>query len=178
MSVSEVRNTGLEDDVAPTKKGRIMNYDKQLAKYARHLDNPKNFGKIRKILEAAERHNYKFKMFNDYDIYHIVSEACTYYDAVPTDEEDKRMIHYFNKACFLISDKNYILCITEGIFEALWMYFKMKIVMTMARIKQFFRPDLLITMGNVNNDMYLCRGALNAAKVLNADVFELEKYFA
>lgn len=31
---------------------------------------------------------------------------------IPT-EEDKRMIHYFNKACFLISDKNYILCVTK-----------------------------------------------------------------
>ena len=96
---------------------------------------------------------------------------------IPT-EEDKRMIHYFNKACFLISDKKYILCVTKGLFEALWMYFKMKIVMFLTRTKQLFRPDLLITMGNVNNDIYLCRGALNVAKALNADVFELEKYFA
>ena len=58
------------------------------------------------------------------------------------------------------------------------MYFKMKIVMFLTRTKQLFRPDLLITMGNVNNDIYLCRGALNVAKALNADVFELEKYFA
>ena len=34
---------------------------------------------------------------------------------IPT-EEDKRMIHYFNKACFLISDKKYILCVTKGLF--------------------------------------------------------------
>lgn len=103
-------------------------------------------------------------------------------DAAPrgiqTEEEDKRMIHYFNKACFLISDKNYILCVTKGLFEALCMYFKMKIVLFLTRTKQLFRPDLLITMGNVNNDIYLCRGALNAAKALDADVFELEKYFA
>ena len=97
---------------------------------------------------------------------------------IPTEEEDKRMIHYFNKASFLISDKKYILCVTKGLFEALWMYFKMKIVMFLTRTKQLFRPDLLITMGNVNNDIYLCRGALNVAKALNADVFELEKYFA
>lgn len=97
---------------------------------------------------------------------------------IPTEEEDKRMIHYFNKACFLISDKKYILCVTKGLFEALWMYFKMKIVMFLTRTKQLFRPDLLITMGNVNNDIYLCRGALNVAKALNADVFELEKKFA
>ena len=96
---------------------------------------------------------------------------------IPT-EEDKRMIHYFKKACFLISDKKYILCVTEGFFEALWMYFKMKIIMFLTRTKQLFRPDLLITMGNVNNDIYLRRGALNVAKALNADVFELEKYFA
>ena len=96
---------------------------------------------------------------------------------IPT-EEDKRMIHYFNKACFFISDKKYILCVTEVLFEALGMYFKMKIVMFLTRTKQLFRPDLLITMGIVNNDIYLCRGALNVAKALNADVFELEKYFA
>lgn len=108
-------------------------------------------------------------------------EAFSKSDATPRGiptEEDKRMIHYFNKACFLISDKKYILCVTKGLFEALWMYFKMKIVMFLTRTKQLFRPDLLITMGNVNNDIYLCRGALNVAKALNADVFELEKYFA
>ena len=108
-------------------------------------------------------------------------EAFSKSDATPRGiptEEDKRMIHYFNKACFLISDKNYILCVTKGLFEALCMYFKMKIVLFLTRTKQLFRPDLLITMGNVNNDIYLCRGALNAAKALDADVFELEKYFA
>ncbi|MCI7566541.1 MAG: hypothetical protein MST05_07555 [Treponema sp.] len=108
-------------------------------------------------------------------------EAFSKSDATPRGiptEEDKRMIHYFNKACFLISDKKYILCVTEVLFETLGMYFKMKIVMFLTRTKQLFRPDLLITMGNVNNDIYLCRGALNVAKALNADVFELEKYFA
>ena len=108
-------------------------------------------------------------------------EAFSKSDATPRGiptEEDKRMIHYFKKACFLISDKKYILCVTEGFFEALWMYFKMKIIMFLTRTKQLFRPDLLITMGNVNNDIYLRRGALNVAKALNADVFELEKYFA
>ena len=108
-------------------------------------------------------------------------EAFSKSDATPRGiptEEDKRMIHYFNKACFLISDKKYILCVTEVLFEALGMYFKMKIVMFLTRTKQLFRPDLLITMGNVNNDIYLCRGALNVVKALNAVVFELEKYFA
>ena len=108
-------------------------------------------------------------------------EAFSKSDATPRGiptEEDKRMIHYFNKACFLISDKKYILCVTEVLFETLGMYFKMKIVMFLTRTKQLFRPDLLITMGNVNNDIYLCRGVLNVAKALNADVFELEKYFA
>ena len=108
-------------------------------------------------------------------------EAFSKSDATPRGiptEEDKRMIHYFNKACFLISDKKYILCVTEVLFEALGMYFKMKIVMFLTRTKQLIRPDLMITMGNVNNDIYLCRGALNVAKALNADVFELEKYFA
>ncbi|MCI5520270.1 MAG: hypothetical protein MR424_10535 [Treponema sp.] len=57
---------------------------------------------------------------------------------IPTEEEGKRMIHYFNKACFLISDKKYILCVTEGFFEALWMYFKMKIVMFLTRTKKLF----------------------------------------
>ncbi len=68
-------------------------------------------------------------------------EAFSKSDATPRGiptEEDKRMIHYFKKACFLISDKKYILCVTEGFFEALWMYFKMKIVMFLTRTKQLF----------------------------------------
>lgn len=155
-----------------------MNYDKQLAKYARHLDNPKNFGKIRKILEAAEKHNYKFKMFNDYDIYHIVSEACAYYEAVPTDEEDKRMIRYLNNTYFLISDKNYILWTSNYFFGVYIMYIRMKLMILHARIKQAFRPDLYIEIGNVNNEIYFCRDALKAAKALNTDVFQLENYYA
>ena len=46
-------------------------------------------------------------------------EAFSKSDATPRGiptEEDKRMIHYFNKACFLISDKKYILCVTKGLF--------------------------------------------------------------
>ena len=44
------------------------------------------------------------------------------------------------------------------------------------RITQLFRPDLYIEIGNVNNEIYFCRGALNAAKVLNTDVFNLDEY--
>ena len=60
-----------------------MNYDKQLAKYARHLDNPKYYGKIINIIEKAERKNYKFRLFNDYDLERITGEVCSYYDAIP-----------------------------------------------------------------------------------------------
>lgn len=154
-----------------------MNYDKQLAKYAKQLDNPKYFGKILKILDKADKANYKFKNFNVFDLELITGEIYQYYSAITTDEEDRRMVHYFNKACFLISDKNYILCVTENLFNAYLMYVKMKIVMFLARLKQLYRPDIYIEIGNVNNDIYFCRGALTAAKCLNADVFELEKYY-
>lgn len=178
MSVSEVRNTGLEDDVAPNKKGRIMNYDRQLAKYARQLDNPKYYGKIIDIIRKADLNNYAFKNFNAYDLEKITGEICAYYDAIKTDEEDKRMIHYFNNACFLISDKNYILAVTENKLDAYILYLKMKVVIFLARIKQLFRTDLYIDIENVNNEIFICKGALTAARQLNADVFELENYFA
>ena len=153
-----------------------MNYDKQLAKYARHLDNPKYYGKIINIIEKAERKNYKFKLFNVYDLERITGEVCSYYDAVPTEEENKRMIHYFNNTFFLISDKNLILWSSNNFFEVYSIYIRMKFMILNARITQLFRPDLYIEIGNVNNDIYFCRGALKAAKVLNTDVFNLDEY--
>ena len=153
-----------------------MNYDKQLAKYARHLDNPKYYEKIINIIDKAEKKNYKFKLFNVYDLERITGEMCAYYDAVPTDEEDKRMIHYFNNTYFLISDKNYVLWTSNNFFGVYIMYIRMKLMILHARIKQAFRPDLYIEIGNVNNEIYFCRGALKAAKALNTDVFNLEEY--
>ena len=72
-----------------------MNLDKKLAKYARHLDNPKYYDKITKILMKAEKNGYQFKNFNDFDMLKISGELAAYYDVITTDEEHKRMVNYY-----------------------------------------------------------------------------------
>ena len=152
----------------------MRNYDKLLAKYARHLENPKYYEKITEIIDKADKRNYKWKDFNVYDRHYILSEICSYYDAVPTDEEHKRMIRHCNSNWFLISDKNYILWESESFLIALSTYIRAYIILWYARIKQLFFTDRLITTDNVNNDFYLVRGAINTAKVLNCEFWDLE----
>ena len=152
----------------------MRNYDKQLAKYARQLENPKYYEKITKIIDTAEKHNYKWKLFNLYDLHKITGEICAYYDAVPTDEEHKRMIRHCNSNWFLISDKNYILWESESFLIAFSTYLRAYLLLWYARIKQLFVTDRLITTDNVDKDIYLVRGAIKAAKLLDCEFWDLE----
>ncbi len=152
----------------------MRNYDKQLAKYARQLENPKYYEKIIAIIDAAEKHNYIWKDFNIYDLHRITGEICAYYDAVPTDEEHRRVIKHCNSNWFLISDKNYVLWESQSFLIALSTYIRANLILWYARIKQLFVTDRLITTDNVNNTFYLVRGAINTAKVLNCEFWDLE----
>lgn len=151
-----------------------MNLDKKLAKYARHLDNPKYYDKITKILMKADKTGYQFKSFNDFDMMKISGELAAYYDAITTDEEHKRMIRHCNSNWFLISDKNYILWESESFLIALSTYIRAYLILWYARIKQLFVTDRLITADNVNNDVYLVRGVINVAKFIGCELWDLE----
>ena len=153
-----------------------MNLDKKLARYARQLDNPKYFPKILDILDKADKTNYQFKDFNLYDLDHVASEIKAYYDAIQTPEEDARMIKYCNNFWFIISDKNYILYETPNLLWALEVYFKSYLFLFIARVRQLFYQDRLITTDNVNKDVWLIRGAIKASKFLDCTIFELDEY--
>ena len=152
----------------------MRNYDKQLAKYARQLENPKYYDRILKILDKAERIKYQWKQFNIYDLERITGEILAYSEVITTDIEHKRMVKHCNSNWFLISDKNYILWESESFLIALSTYIRAYLILWYARIKQLFFTDRLITTDNVNNEIYLVRGAIKAAKVLGCDFWDLE----
>ncbi len=151
-----------------------MNYDRKLAKYARQLENPKYYERILKILEKADKANYTFKDFTNADLEHITSEICSYFDAITTQEEHKKMIAHTNKNWFVISDKNLILWETDNLINALLYLIKGYFLLITTRFRQFFRPDLIITIQNVNWDISLCRGALRTATKIGCSFWNLE----
>jgi len=154
-----------------------MNLDKKLAKYARHLDNPKYYDKITKILMKADKSGYQFKSFNDFDMIKISGELAAYYDAITTDEEHKRMVRYYNKHWFIISDKNYILFDTPYLWNAISFYIRCYYILLLTKLRQLIILDRLITADNVHKDVYLLRGAIKAANWLNCESFELDKKY-
>lgn len=156
-----------------------MNLDKQLAKYAKNLNNPKYYDRILKVLDKADKKNYEFKMFNAPDMCKITGEILAYYDYVGDDvEKDKQIIRYFNNDWFIVSDKNYVLAKTHSIWIALNLFISTNLMIRFAKLKQLFRPDIYIDIQNARNDVYIFKGALKAAEFLNTDVFELDKFEA
>lgn len=153
-----------------------MNLDKKLAKYARQINNPKYYGKILDILTKAEKTGYEFKDFNVYDLEYLTGEILGYYEAVTSDEQDKRMIKYFNNDYFIISDKNYILFSSENFFVAFDVFIRAKLLILYAKIRQFLRPDVFIDIANAEKEIYFVRGGLKAANFLETSVFDLEEY--
>lgn len=153
-----------------------MNLDKKLAKYARQLDNPKYFPIILDILEKADKTGYQFKNFNLYDLELITSNINDYYKAITTPEEDERMIRYCNKTWFIVSDKNYILLQTESFWHALQFYFKGYFLLHLAKVLQTLSVNSLICADNVNNDIWMIRGAIKTSKFLHCTIFDLEEY--
>ena len=154
-----------------------MNLDKKLAKYAKQIRNPKYYGKILDILDKADETNYQFKDFSLYDLEYLTGEIEAYYNAIETDEDDKRMIKYCNSIWFIISDKKYILWKTESLFIALGFMIRAYFLMFFVKLSQLINPMKAFDTHNINSDMYLCRGALKAAKFLNCDVLDLDEYF-
>ena len=152
-----------------------MNYDKRLAKYARNLNNPKYYIPILRLLEDAERKGYKFKLFNEKDIEHIYDEVNCYLDAIPTEEDHKRMIKYYNSIWFIISDKKYILWETTSLFIALGFMLRAYLMLFFVRLSQLIKPERAFDTHNIDWDMVLIQGGLNAAEYLGCEFDEVEE---
>lgn len=153
-----------------------MNLDKKLAKYARQIKNPKYYGKILDILDKAEEKNYQFKDFSLYDLEYLTGEIEAYYNAIDTDEEDRRMVEYFNNIWFIVSDKHYILAETPYLWIALSVYIRCYIFLFWSKLTRLINPMHFFECNNVNSELYLFRGALKTAEFLQCEVFDLEEY--
>ena len=152
-----------------------MNLDKKLAKYAKQIRNPKYYGKILDILDKADETNYQFKDFSLYDLEYLTGEIEAYYNAIQTDEDDKRMIKYCNSYWFVVSDKKYVIWKTAYLWIALSVLLRAKILVIAVKIRQRLRSDLFTDMENVSNDLYLFHGAIKAAEFIGCDVLDLDK---
>lgn len=159
------------------RKSIFCNYDKRLAKYACHLNNPKYYKKIFDILYKAEKAKYQFQDFNKFDMEKILIEILSYWEAIKTPEENKKMIRYYNKDWFVISDKHYILCFSPSFFDSLDFYIRAYLCLFAARIKQLFLTDRYIDVANVNQNLYLIQGAIKVAEFLETDINNLTEYF-
>ena len=152
-----------------------MNYDKKLAKYAKQLRNPKYFDKIMDILEQAEKENYQFKQFSLYDLEYLTGEIEAYYNAITTDEEHKRMVKFCNSYWIVVSDKNHVLGYTENLLTAIYFIIKSYLTIFIVKIRQKINPTQYIDLVHVNKDLYLCHGALKAAKLMGCDFLDLSE---
>ena len=153
-----------------------MNLDKKLAKYARQIKNPKYYSKILDILDKAEEKNYQFKDFTIFDLEYLTGEIEAYYSVIETDEEDKRMVEYFNSIWFIVSDKHYILAETLYLWIALSIYIRCYIFLFWSKLTRLINPLHFFECNNVNSELYLFRGALKAADYIGCEVFDLDEY--
>ena len=102
-------------------------------------------------------------------------EICAYYDAIQTDEDDRRMIKYCNSLWFIISDKKYILWETESLFIALGFMIRAYFLMFFVKLSQLINPVKAFDTRNVNWDMYLIHGGLKAAEFFGCEIDEVEE---
>ncbi|SEQ77625.1 hypothetical protein SAMN04487977_11092 [Treponema bryantii] len=153
-----------------------MNLDKKLAKYARHIENPKYYKKIYSILEKGKRTNYKFKDFNDYDMVEIYARIKSFFEVNDTPEKQKRVIEYFNKIWIIVSDKHYILAETPYLWIALSVYIRCYLFLFWSKFTRLINPSHFFECNNVESELYLLRGALKAAEYLGCEVVDLDEY--
>lgn len=151
-----------------------MSLDSKLKKYASHLDNPKYYKKINDILLEAFEKNYEFESFNYDDLAYIHTEIDAFFDALQTEEEQKRMIKFCNSYWIIVSDKNYILGYTPNLLTAIYFIVKSHFILFISKIRQTIDPTVLIDFAHINKDLYLCHGALKAAELLGCDFYELQ----
>lgn len=153
-----------------------MNLDKKLAKYARNIENPKYYKKIYSILEKGKKINYKFKDFNEYDMVEIYARINSFFEVNDTPEKQRRVIEYYNKMWIIVSDKHYILAETPYLCIALSVYIRCYLFLCFSKFTYKISPLHFFECGNVDDDIYLFRGALKTAEYLKCEVFDLNEY--
>ncbi len=153
-----------------------MNLDKKLAKYAKYIDNPKYYKKIRSVLIKAKRINYTFNDFNENDMIEIYARVKSFFDVNDTPEKQKRIIEYFNYIWIIVSDKHYILAETPYLWIALSVYIRCYIFLFWSKLTRLINPLHFFECNNVESELYLFRGALNAAEYLGCEVADLDEY--
>lgn len=153
-----------------------MNLDKKLAKYARHIENPKYYKKIYSILEKGKRINYKFKNFNDYDMVEIYARINSFFEVNDTPKKQKRVIEYFNKIWIIVSDKHYILAETPYLWIALSVFIRCYMFLFWSKLTRLINPSHFFECNNVESKLYLFRGAIKTAEYLKCEVFDLNEY--
>ena len=130
-----------------------MNLDKKLKKYASHIDNPKYYQKINDILLEAFEKDYQFESFSYDDLAYIHNEIDS----------------------FFVSDKNYVLGYTPNLLTAIYFIIKSYFIIFFSKIRQSLDPTIMIDFEHINKDMYLCHGALKAAKLMGCDFLDLSE---
>ena len=153
-----------------------MSLDKKLVKYARKLDNPKYYNKIIKIIDKADRKQYRFKDFTDADIMHIFDVIDSYFAVNNTPEMHRRVVEYFNKMWIIVTDKHYILAETPYLGIALSVYIRCWIMFHFSIFTQIISPKHHLGNVNVDKEILLFRGALNVAEYFKCEVFDLDEY--
>ncbi len=152
-----------------------MNLDKKLVKYAKFIKNPKYFGKIIGIIDKAEDIGYEFKSFSQSDLDYMVDEMYNYYSVFDTIEKDKEMIRYCNSIWFIISDKKYILWETRFLPIALGFMLRAYLMLFFVKLTQIIIPAKALDTHNVDWDMVLIHGGLNAAEYFGCELDEVEE---
>ena len=151
-----------------------MNYDKKLARLFKDVNNPKNYRKILDLLGNTYLKEYHFKDFNNKDLDYIVEHILDFFSAVKKTEDEKRLISWYNKCYFIVSDKNYVLFETMSLFMALQFYIRGSLMMFFAKLKNCFSFERFIFADNIDKHMYFIKGVNNAARFCNVEWDELD----
>lgn len=151
------------------------NFGRELARYARKLENPKYYARILDILENAEKCGYVFKKFNKWDLLKISSEIASYYEAVKTDAEDRRIIRYLNSDWFVVSDDGKAVFSSPSFLKAAGVFLRAKMIVLRRFLGECFCSFEYIEEDMRKLDLALVRGGLRAQKVCGCDVWEMWK---
>ncbi len=151
-----------------------MNYDKKLARLVKDVNNPKNYRKILDLLGRAYMDEYQFKDFSRKDIDYICDEIMAFYGAVKTTEEQTRFIKWYNKCYFVVSDKKLVLFETMSLRTAVEFYIRGTVMLLAAKIQNTFSIDRYVFADNIENRMYLIRGAGSTARFCNVEWHQLD----
>lgn len=85
------------------------------------------------------------------------------------------MVRYCNSYWFVLSDKNFVLYEADSLMYALGFYARANLSLLFSRIRQAVEPNKGVKPKNVRNMIFLCRGAVKAARIIGGEVGEVEE---